>query len=154
MPAQVRVSLETLIQRITAKQEVIACKITDLVTDAIEMGEMLLDAKSMVPHGQFGAWIARNCPFSWQCANRYMRVAKAKLNGPVQFDGAQSITACLRMLTDESAHEEETPAPKLVNGTHMPLNGQTTFLADEDETLDEQLEELFTQGTRAETAAR
>ncbi len=43
---------------------------------AIRCGELLTAKKACVQHGEFGAWIAKNCEFSQATANNYMRAAK------------------------------------------------------------------------------
>lgn len=40
----------------------------------IEIGRRLVEAKSILPHGQFGAWVSENFEFSHSSANTYMRL--------------------------------------------------------------------------------
>lgn len=42
---------------------------------AAEIGGRLIQIKEQLPHGQFQQWIAENCEFSYEQANRYVRVA-------------------------------------------------------------------------------
>ena len=69
-----------------------------------EAGKYLLEVKASLPHGEFMAWVARNCPFGDRTAQRYMRSAKTDTR--VGFE-PKSISAALRMLTDDSEHEGE-----------------------------------------------
>lgn len=46
------------------------------VTHAIKCGELLIEQKSRLKHGEFGAWIAKHCKFSQATANNYMRAAQ------------------------------------------------------------------------------
>ena len=39
-------------------------------------GETLIEAKSLVGHGEFEKWLAKNCKFSPQMARRYMTLAR------------------------------------------------------------------------------
>jgi hypothetical protein len=41
----------------------------------IRMGLLLLEAKEIVGHKNFGAWVNNNCPFSHRTANNYMEAA-------------------------------------------------------------------------------
>lgn len=41
----------------------------------IEIGNLLLEAKSKVPHGEWGNWLKENISFSHQTANKFMQVA-------------------------------------------------------------------------------
>jgi hypothetical protein len=45
---------------------------------AIEVGELLLEAKAQVPHGQWLIWLGANTELSDRVAQNYMRVAKHK----------------------------------------------------------------------------
>ena len=40
----------------------------------IEIGRRLVEAKGIIPHGQFGAWVKENFEFSHSSANTYMRI--------------------------------------------------------------------------------
>ncbi|MFO0952608.1 MAG: DUF3102 domain-containing protein [Isosphaeraceae bacterium] len=46
------------------------------VQHAREAGGLLLQAKEIVGHGRFQAWITRNCAFSYSLAAKYMRIAE------------------------------------------------------------------------------
>ncbi|WP_238122860.1 MULTISPECIES: DUF3102 domain-containing protein [unclassified Xanthobacter] len=52
---------------------------------AKEAGEHLLKAKEQVRHGEFKAWIEKNCAVSYKQALKYMRIAKLPSQG--NFDG-------------------------------------------------------------------
>ncbi|MDP2826698.1 MAG: DUF3102 domain-containing protein [Sulfuritalea sp.] len=45
------------------------------VAHAIQAGELLLQAKAVIPHGEFGEW-CRSLPFSESMARGYMRLAR------------------------------------------------------------------------------
>jgi hypothetical protein len=44
-------------------------------TRAIEVGELLKQAKDRVGHGNFEAWVNDHCSFSYRSARRYMKLA-------------------------------------------------------------------------------
>jgi hypothetical protein len=51
------------------------------IKHAVRCGELLLQQKDRLPHGQFMAWIAQNCEFSGRSARNYMKVAENFNNG-------------------------------------------------------------------------
>lgn len=46
------------------------------VSCAIEIGERLLEAKDLVPHGEWGNWLKKNVNYSQSTANNFMRLYK------------------------------------------------------------------------------
>lgn len=46
------------------------------VSCAIEIGERLLEAKDLVPHGEWGNWLKVNVNYSQSTANNFMRLYK------------------------------------------------------------------------------
>jgi Protein of unknown function (DUF3102) len=48
-------------------------------TIMVEMGQLLIEAKSIVGHGRFATWVNDNCPFSHRTADNYMFLARTKL---------------------------------------------------------------------------
>lgn len=59
------------IERQVAVSEQAARKSVDL---ARETGRLLNEAKTLVPHGGWMAWVAENCPFAHSTANLYMKI--------------------------------------------------------------------------------
>lgn len=50
----------------------------DAVAYAKQAGALLVKAKQKLPHGEFGAWLERNCEVSARQAQRYMAAAQGK----------------------------------------------------------------------------
>ena len=69
----------------------------------IEVGKRLIQAKALLPHGEWGNWLKDNFNLTQQSANRFMRVAErfGKLNINVQFQSTQMITM-LELPADET----------------------------------------------------
>lgn len=74
---------------------------------AIEIGNRLIEAKAMLPHGAWGSWLRENLDYSQSSANNFMRVAEAYgaqqlgLFGPEansQTLGSLSYSKALRLL--------------------------------------------------------
>ena len=105
-PAKVRDMLESLAREINTEHNACLLSAADAVTHAINAGKCLLEVKASLKHGEFMPWVEKNCPFSQDAANKYMRLSKFRMHSEFASD-PQSLTQALRMLTNESAHEEE-----------------------------------------------
>ena len=61
--------------------EVIAAEINALtatmLTNVIEIGRRMVEAKQLLPHGEFGPWLKANTPYGTSTANNYMRLFEA-----------------------------------------------------------------------------
>lgn len=85
---------------------------------AIRCGELLMQQKSKLRHGEFQAWIEANCEFAYATAARYMKAAAQK-STPVDF-------STLSELYGNEAKESRAPqqqlqiAPEPV-GTKQPI---------------------------------
>ena len=69
-------SLADLAIRIKAEHAAAAASLRESVRHAISAGEMLVEAKAMVPHGQWLLWLADHVSISERTAQLYMRIAK------------------------------------------------------------------------------
>ena len=76
---------------------------------AIEVGDLLIEAKKRVGHGSFEAWLRDHCKLSFSTARRYIAFAKdrpkieAALNGKSVTVTDLSLTAAKRLIEDASA---------------------------------------------------
>lgn len=70
------VSLAGLAERINAEHEQCEVHMRAGVDHAIKAGELLIEAKSLCAHGEWGAWLQANCAFAERTAQAYMRVAR------------------------------------------------------------------------------
>ena len=61
--------------------DVIAAEINALtatmLSNVIEIGRRMVEAKELLPHGQFGPWLKANTPYSTSTASNYMRLFEA-----------------------------------------------------------------------------
>jgi len=69
-------SLADLAARIRAEHEATAEALRDSVAHAMVAGDLLIEAKAQVPHGQWLPWLAEHCAISERTAQLYMRTAK------------------------------------------------------------------------------
>lgn len=70
-------SLDSLAIAINAAHERCQRSYVTMLSDARSTGELLLQAKSQLPHGQWTAWLSSNCAFSDRTAQRYMQIASS-----------------------------------------------------------------------------
>ena len=45
-----------------------------VLNSSIEIGKRLCEAKEMVPHGEWAAWLEKNVDFSQSSANNFMKI--------------------------------------------------------------------------------
>jgi hypothetical protein len=69
-------SLADLAARIRAEHEATGEALRSSVAHGIAAGELLLEAKAQMPHGQWLPWLKDNCAMSERTAQLYMRLAK------------------------------------------------------------------------------
>jgi hypothetical protein len=69
-------SLTDLAARIRAEHEATSEALKSSVEHGIAAGELLVEAKAKVPHGQWLPWLRDNCSISERTAQLYMRCAK------------------------------------------------------------------------------
>jgi hypothetical protein len=68
--------LENLATEINAAHALVEGYIRAATPHAVRAGELLEKAKASIPHGEWGAWLAKNCTFSGRTAQIYMRLAR------------------------------------------------------------------------------
>jgi hypothetical protein len=86
-------SLADLAARIKVEHTAIADALKDSLRHALVAGELLIEAKAQVPHGQWLPWLKDHCHISERTAQLYMRVAKnrADIETKLTENGAFSV---------------------------------------------------------------
>jgi len=83
------------------------------VAASIRVGELLIEAKEKVPHGQFQQWLNDHCDIGLRQAQRYLSLAKKAKTvepGDSVFVGAASMASAMRALTcSEAANSPKRP---------------------------------------------
>jgi hypothetical protein len=76
------------------------------VGHAVEVGELLKEAKVRVGHGNFEPWLKEHCNLSFRTARRYMKLAENRAQIEAQFKSANvadlTVSGAQRLLTDNS----------------------------------------------------
>ena len=83
MQSNSAVVLGNLAQRINTEAEAAHAAVRKGLEHALKAGELLIEAKAVVPHGQWLPWLEANCTVAERSAQLYMRVARerGKLSG-------------------------------------------------------------------------
>lgn len=69
---------KNVIEKICSLQSEIVRDLKRSLDNAIEIGSLLTEQKSKLPHGEFTAWIDSNMPFSGRTARNYMKLYENK----------------------------------------------------------------------------
>lgn len=87
-----------------------------LVSSIVEIGRRLCEAKEMLPHGEWGRWLAEEVEFKQSTANNYMRIFREYSAEQMTLDGAVansqtignlSYTKALQLLALPAEEREE-----------------------------------------------
>jgi hypothetical protein len=70
--------LPDLAARIRAEHEAASGALKSSVGHAITAGELLIEAKALVKHGQWLPWLQNHCAISERTAQLYMRCARSR----------------------------------------------------------------------------
>lgn len=68
--------LTTIAEQIKAEHRQAQEAMRQSLTHAVNCGELLIEAKSLISHGDWLAWVSDNCEFSDRTARAYMRIAR------------------------------------------------------------------------------
>jgi hypothetical protein len=92
LPAAVKPSPADLAKRINEKYSEIVSSLRTTFMRAVEIGELLEQAKDRVGHGNFEAWLSHHCQLSPSTARRYMNLAKdrPKIEEQLKLEAQQS----------------------------------------------------------------
>jgi Protein of unknown function (DUF3102) len=84
-------SLADLAARIRTEHEATATALKRSVLHAMAAGDLLLEAKTAVPHGKWLCWFADNCTMSARTAQLYMKLAKNRAKIEKEMANPQSV---------------------------------------------------------------
>ena len=76
MDLQFSNSLADIAARVKVEHTAVSSALKESLRHSIVAGELLLEAKEQVPHGQWLPWLQEHCTMSDRTAQLYMRVAK------------------------------------------------------------------------------
>ena len=93
-----------------------------MLNNAIEIGRRMVEAKAMLPYGQFGAWISKNTGYSASAANNFMRL----------FDEYGAMQGSLFGASAESQTFGKLPPSKALALLAVPAEERETFAVEND----------------------
>jgi len=85
-------SLADLAARIKLEHQAVAVALKDSLRHALAAGELLIEAKERVPHGQWLPWLREHCTISERTAQLYMRAAKHRAELESNTQGIADLT--------------------------------------------------------------
>jgi hypothetical protein len=100
-----KLSEEELAKSIKDKISMMLTSFRSSVTHAMDVGDLLNEAKSRVRHGNFEPWLKDHCGLSFRTARRYMKMAKDRAKIEAQLTAKSATLADLsaqRLLTSPS----------------------------------------------------
>jgi len=100
-----KMSEEELAKSIKEKHSMMLSSFRNSVIHAMDVGDLLTEAKKRVGHGNFEAWCATHCQLSPRTARRYMGMAKDRAKIEAQLAAKTANLGDLnaqRLLTDQS----------------------------------------------------
>jgi hypothetical protein len=93
-------SLADLAARIKAEHEATSDALKGAVAHAMAAGDLLIEAKAQVPHGQWLPWLRDHCNVSERMAQRYIRLARNRTTIEMRHSMSDSsIGGALALLT-------------------------------------------------------
>jgi hypothetical protein len=101
--------LTNIADDINRHHQIAIAKADEAVEHALAAGKLLLEVKTSLPHGKFGAWLQASVDVSSRQAQRYMAVAKGK---PIPIRAISSKYDTVSYLSDES--DKWTPRPVFI----------------------------------------
>lgn len=110
-------TLSRLAQQINRAHQAHERLLCESLTHARRAGQLLIEVKGQLPHGQFGPWITQHCPFRQSTANLYMQVAREwDRIADSQRVGTLSLRAFSKLLggPEREAPETGDRSPRLV----------------------------------------
>jgi hypothetical protein len=121
LPA-VRPSPADLAKRINEKYSEIVASLRTTFIRAVEIGELLEQAKDRVGHGNFEAWLSSHCQLSFSTARRYMKLAedRPKIEEQLKLETASGKSVKLTDLNLSSARRLLAAPPKKQEGSGKP----------------------------------
>jgi hypothetical protein len=107
-------ALDALADKINAEHDACRATMQKGLEHALKAGQLLMEAKSGLAHGEWLPWLQTNCPdISERTAQRYMRLAE---NG----DELEAKSATVADLTMRAA-EEALTTPRGIEGNDPPV---------------------------------
>src|SRR5262245_21116834 len=101
-------SLTELADRIREYHEAVRQILKSAVEHAMATGDLLIEAKSQLDHGEWSPWLREHCEISERTARLYMRLAKNREAIETYEDTASlTLNAAVRLLASPKKEEKQ-----------------------------------------------
>jgi hypothetical protein len=123
--------LSNLAQRIHAEHQAVIAAVRSHVEHAMVAGDLLVEAKRQVGHGQWAEWVKRHCEISDRTARYYMQLAenRAKVESIRQRVADLTLRQAIKAISVRPELKNASkPSPKspLSSTTGQPKQNRTT----------------------------
>ena len=100
----------TIADAINKEHQLFEAGMRSSLIHAIHCGELLIQQKAQLEHGEWLPWVMANCEFNIRHAQKYMDLAS---NAPrvAHLDGVSSIRGALKVLAEERQESQPEPEP-------------------------------------------
>jgi hypothetical protein len=116
-------SLADLAARIKVEHEAYVAAVKQSLSRALAAGDMLIEAKAQLKHGEWLPWLAERCGIPERTASRYMKLARnrATIEAEIGHVADLTVRAAVALLTPDDPDDEAdvalfTPPPRLGGG--------------------------------------
>jgi hypothetical protein len=128
-------------ERVNELQGMIYSSAQNMVEYAIEIGQILIEVKASLEHGDFIPWVMANCDFNRMQAWRYMKLAEANVSHAIHFEGVTSIREALKLLEPPKEPKQLPTRVDSMGTRYEPA--QVRYTADgEEEYVDGEYEDI------------
>jgi Protein of unknown function (DUF3102) len=132
-------SLGDLAARIAEEHEAVALATRKTLTHAIAAGELLIEAKPHIKHGEWGYWLREKCKLPPRSATKYAKLARGRaiIESQIGLGADLTINTALRLLRTKnpeaktgSKAAKSKPAAELtsLSWSDAPESAQQTFV--------------------------
>jgi hypothetical protein len=104
--------LADLAKRIRVEHEAYVAAVKQSLSRAMAAGEMLIEAKAQLKHGEWRPWLAERCGIPERTASRYMKLARNRTTIEAEIGHVADLTvrAAVALLTPDNPDDEADAA--------------------------------------------
>jgi hypothetical protein len=115
-------SLEDLVVAIAREHELVRSSLSNGLNHALRAGDLLLDARARIPHGQWGSWLAdQDLNITMEHATTYMRIARHR--DLVIRMGATTLGQARGLLASSSARDSRIDPTLVAEAQRLRASG-------------------------------
>ncbi len=101
----------------------------DIITDSIQIGKLLTQAKDRLHHGEWLPWVRKSLPFSERTARVYMRIFRER--DRIKSAAAADLRSALRLINSDRTVAHEAQSADKAEPEKHPAHGVGTSTGSE-----------------------